>query len=89
MKTRYTREQLKNNAIKYYGLEHPVTIAICEIDEAHPDDERYTAIMETLYVWGNSEDSEDEEEAYTTEDEDDDYLWEEYEEFWDAKIKEI
>lgn len=88
-KPRYTREQIINRACTYYGLENPITIAINEINEAHPNDDRYTFIMETLYIYGSVGAGEGYEEDYELPNFDDDDLDDEYEEFWDTKIKEI
>lgn len=90
----YTREQIINRACRSYGLENPITIAICEINETHPNDDRYTFIMETLYIYGSVGMG----EGYTDDDiplkfpeEDEDIadIYEDYEEFWDTKIREI
>lgn len=88
-KSRYTREQIINNACTHYGLENPITIAICEINEAHPNDDRYTFIMETLYIYGSVGMGKGSEEDSDLPDPIDDDLDDEYEEFWDTKIKEI
>lgn len=88
-KPRFTRKTLIDSACAHYGLENPITIAINEINEAHPNDDRYTFIMETLYIYGSVGAGEGYEEDYElpvladTLDDDD------YEEFWDTKIKEI
>lgn len=89
-KPRFTRKTLIDSACAHYGLENPITIAMCEINEAHPNDDRYTFIMETLYIYGSvgmgegyGEDYESPALADALYDDDD------YSSFWDAKIKEI
>ena len=50
-KPRFTRKTLIDSACAHYGLENPVTIAMCEINEAHPNDDRYTFIYMALLAW--------------------------------------
>lgn len=93
-KPRYTRKTLIDSACAYYGLENPITIAINEINEAHPDDDRYTFIMETLYIYGSvgmgeGYTDDDIPLEFSEEDEDITDIYDDYEEFWDTKIKEI
>lgn len=88
-KPRYTRQTLIESASAYYGLENPITIAICEINEAHPNDDRYTFIMETLYIYGSVGAGEGYGEDYELPDLVENDLDDDYEEFWDTKIKEI
>ena len=53
-----TRQDALNKIVRYYGLEHPVTLKAFALDEEHPTGEEYTEQIMQMYVEGFFEEEE-------------------------------
>ena len=56
-----TRQDALNKIVRYYGLEHPVTLKAFALDEEHPTGDEYTEQIMQMYVKGFFEEEEEEE----------------------------